>query len=96
MSAQASGRAVAGHVWTASRGALLCLLAYLALHLVLRWRCSDHGLLTPDGHLDPVTAALTLSALVLRLALLFVLCPVAIYRLVAPERTRHRRGMGKE
>lgn len=85
MSALAICRAAARRAGAIGRGSSLCLLVYLALHLALGLLRGDHGLLTPDGHLAPVTAALTLSALVLRLALLFVLGPLLIYRLVAPR-----------
>jgi hypothetical protein len=90
MSARATSRAVAKQVWARGRWTSLCALAYLALQLVLGAIPGDHGLLTPDGSVNLAIAALTLAALGLRLAWFFLLAPLLVYRLVAPEASPRR------
>lgn len=55
---------------------------YLGLTRVLAHAGADHGLVSPDGRVDVSMVALTFAVLGLRLVLLFVAAPIAVYRAV--------------
>ena len=65
-----------------NRRSLALLVLYGVLRLVLASTSGEHGLLTPEGQVDLVAATLVLVVLQLRLALLFLILPAFIYRLV--------------
>lgn len=60
--------------------ALLAL--YAALQLALAFTSGDHGLVTPEGRINLAFGALAVTALALRLAVLFVAVPSLAYALL--------------
>jgi len=67
----------------ALRGPAIVLAVYLVLSQLFAWLSAEDGLIKPSGAPDLVVAAIGLAVILLRLAVLFVLPGVVIWRLIA-------------
>ena len=67
----------------ALRGPAIVLAVYLVLSQLFAWLSAEDGLIKPSGSPDLVVAAIGLAVILLRLAVLFVLPGVVIWRLIA-------------
>jgi hypothetical protein len=68
--------------FAARRKTLALIAIYFILYLTLRWTSGDHGLVTPDGHIDLAFGALAAATLALRIVVLFALVPSLAYSLL--------------
>jgi hypothetical protein len=67
------------------RWPLAIVVAYFVLWLLLSWISPHHGLISPDGNLDLLSAIATIVVLVARLVVLFGALPAIGYRLVVRD-----------
>ncbi len=65
----------------ALRTPAIIAVGYLLLRALFVWQASDQGLISPDASVDLPLLALGAAVLGLRLLTLFVILPLAIYRL---------------
>jgi hypothetical protein len=69
--------------FAARRKTLALMAMYFILYLALRWTSGDHGLVTPEGHIDLAFGTLVAATLALRVVVLFALVPSLAYSLLA-------------
>jgi hypothetical protein len=74
--------------FAARRKRLALIAIYFILYLTLRWTSGDHGLVTPDGHIDLAFGTLVAVTLALRIVVLFALIPSLAYSLLAIDTRR--------
>jgi hypothetical protein len=74
--------------FAARRKTLALIAIYFMLHFTLRWTSRNHGLVTPDGHIDLALGTLAAATLALRIIVLFALVPSLAYSLLAIDTRR--------
>ena len=72
-------------VWREAKpfvGLVVVVVIYAIVRAVTAKLAGSHGVLTPTGGVDTTVAALLLATFILRVLVIFVVPPIATYRLV--------------